>query len=82
MSEVLVAEEEDLILISSLSSDQVVRTAHVVDAMGIILVNDKTPQDSTLKLAAEFDITVISTPQAMFECCCSVSKIKKEVDAL
>lgn len=77
MSEVLVAEEDNLILITSLSSDQVVRTAHIVDAMGIILVNNKIPQESTKKLAEEFGITVISTSLPMFECCCAVNQLRE-----
>lgn len=73
MSEVLVAEEEDILLITALTSDQVVRTANVVDAVGIILVNGKSPQESATKLAEEFGIPIVSTGEAMFECCCSVA---------
>jgi hypothetical protein len=78
MSEVLVAEEENLILITSLSSDQVVRTAHVVDAMGIILVNNKTPQESTVRLAREFGLNIIAVDLPMFECCCAVQELQNK----
>ena len=76
MSEVLVAEEENLILITSLSSDQVVRTAHVVDALGIILVNNKTPQESTVNLAREFGLNIIAVDLPMFECCGAVRDLQ------
>ena len=41
MSEVLVAEEENLLLITALNTEQTIRTAHIVDALGILLVNGK-----------------------------------------
>ncbi len=75
MSEVLVAEEEKLLLVSSLSSDQVVRTAHIVDALGVLLVNNKTPQASTVKLAESFSLNIISVDLPMFEACRALDKL-------
>ncbi len=75
MSEVLVADEEKLLLVSSLSSDQVVRTAHIVDALGVLLVNNKTPQTSTVKLAESFRLNIISVDLPMFETCRSIDKL-------
>ncbi|MBI9103793.1 MAG: hypothetical protein JEY99_15360 [Spirochaetales bacterium] len=75
MSEVLVAEEDQMLLVSSLTSDQVVRTAHIVDALGILLVNDKTPLSSTIKLARDFNLNLISIDMPMFEACAALDKI-------
>ncbi|MDC7125501.1 MAG: hypothetical protein PQJ46_08030 [Spirochaetales bacterium] len=72
MSEVLVAEEENLILITALNTEQTIRTANIVDAVGIILVNGKSPQPGMLKLAKEFDLSLISTQKTMFETCAAV----------
>ena len=43
MSEVLVAEEENLLLITTLNTEQTIRTAHIVDASGVLLVCGKNP---------------------------------------
>jgi len=78
MSEVLVIEEEKMILVSSLTSDQVVRTAHIVDALGILLVNNKDPQNSTKNLAEEFHLNLISVNLPMFETCAALAKLSEE----
>lgn len=75
MSEVLVAEEENLLLITALNTEQTIRTAHIVDALGILLVNGKKPQPGTIKLAKEFDIALISTESSMFKSCAEVHRL-------
>ncbi len=78
MSEVLVAEEEGLLLITALNTEQTLRTAHIVDAVGILLVNGKTPQPGMIKLADEFDITLISTRTSMFRACAALGRMMDE----
>ena len=73
MSEVLVAEGDGMLLVSSLTSDQLVRTAHIVDALGILLVNNKNPQESTRKLAESFRLNLISTSLPLFEACAALA---------
>ncbi len=69
MSEVLVAEEENLLLITALNTEQTIRTANIVDALGILLINGKKPQPGMIKLAKEFDITLLSTELTMYKSC-------------
>ena len=75
MSDVLVAEYDDLLMVSSLNSEQVLRTANMVGARGILLVNDKVPSDSMKTLAEAEDITVLSTPLSLFEACISLGHL-------
>ncbi len=75
MSEVLIAEEENLLLITALNTEQTIRTAHIVDALGILLVNGKKPQPGMIKLAEEFDLALISTESGMFNSCAAVHKL-------
>ena len=75
MSEVLVAEEENLLLITALNTEQTIRTAHIVDAAGILLVNGKNPQPGMIKLAEDFGLTLLSTANSMFESCASVHSL-------
>lgn len=75
MSDVLVADYEDFILVTSLTSEQTVRTADIVGARGVLLVNDKLPQPAMKVLAAQQDLTVLSTPLSMFEACVALGKL-------
>ena len=69
MSEVLVAEGEKTILVSSLAMDQLVRTAHIVDSLGVLIVNNKMPLETTKKLAQEFKLNLLATDLSLFETC-------------
>ncbi|WP_319476505.1 DRTGG domain-containing protein [Marispirochaeta aestuarii] len=69
MSEVLVFDKENLLLITSLNSEQTMRTAHVVDALGVILVNGKRPSDAMIRLASELGISLLSTKKTLFDTC-------------
>ncbi len=69
MSEVLVRDDENRIIVTALTTDQVIRTADIVEAAGIILINGKRPQESMKKLAEESDITMLSTKMSMFKTC-------------
>ena len=67
MSDVLVTDHDEILLITSLPSDQVARTADMVGACGIVLVNNKAPQPSLAELCAELDLTLIRSPLGSFE---------------
>ena len=75
MSDVLVADFEDMVIVTSLASEQTVRTADIVGARGVLLVNDKTPQAAMKALAVQQDLTVLSTPLTMFEACVSLGRL-------
>ena len=75
MSEVLVGDEENRVIVTALTTDQVIRTADIVEAVGIILINGKQPQQSMKKLAEESDITLFSTKMSMFETCIKLSNL-------
>lgn len=72
MSEVLVEDEENLLLITSLNSEQVLNTANIVDASCVLLVNGKTPQAPMIKMAENFGISLLSTDLPMLEACKSI----------
>lgn len=80
MSDVLVVDRERVLLLTSLATDQVVHTADIVEASGILLVNDKKPFPGMRRLAEDFDITLLSTPLTMFESCVELHKILKEAE--
>lgn len=69
MSDVLVTDHDDFLLVTSLTSDQVVRTADITDARAILLTNGKRPQPSLVALAEAHGIPVFSSPYATYEVC-------------
>lgn len=72
MSDVLVAHMDDFILVTSLASDQMIRTADLVGATGVILVNGKQPPPSITRLAQDLDIPLLGTPLTKFEACLAI----------
>jgi hypothetical protein len=75
MSEVLVFDKENLLLVTALNSEQTLRTASVVDALGVVLVNGKTPNENMISLARELSISLLSTPNSMFDTCVALSNL-------
>lgn len=69
MSDVLVTDHDDFILVTSLVSEQVVRTADIVDARAIVLANAKRPQPALVALAKNQSIAVLSSPFSTFDVC-------------
>jgi hypothetical protein len=78
MSDVLVVEDEEFLLITSLSSEQAVRTADIVGARGILLVNGKRPQPSMLSLAKDLNKTLITTKYRMFKTCYTLGSLLED----
>ena len=67
MSDVLMMDAEKPLLITSLATDQSLRTAHVVGALGVLIVNGKALPSSMKKLAEELDMTLARTRMPKFE---------------
>ncbi len=72
MSDVLVVTSEEFLLVTSLASDQMIRTADLVGAAGVILVNSKHPPASSLKLATDLGIALLVTPLPKYEVCLAI----------
>jgi hypothetical protein len=75
MSDVLVTDFDDVLIVTSLASEQVLRTADMIGARGILLVNDKPPQPGMKALAAQQDLTLLSTPLSMFQACLALGAL-------
>ena len=75
MSDVLLVDLEEFLLITSLASDQVVRTADIVGAAAVVLTNGKQPQTTMVELAKEQGITLFSTTFRSFEAAITVAEV-------
>ena len=77
MSEVLVVDEENMVIVTSLNTDQVIRTADIVAAAGVVLVNGKTPGKGMVTLAESTGITLLSTPLSLFDACVRLGELRR-----
>jgi len=75
MSDVLVIEDEKFILLTSLNSEQVIRTADIVGAVGVVLVNGKTPTSTLIEVAKEQEITLLATKTRKFAACAQIAQL-------
>jgi len=69
MSDVLTSTSAGSILLTGLTNSQVVRTAEILDLKAIIFVRNKKPDASTLNLAIEIGIPLLTSPYPLFESC-------------
>lgn len=70
LSDVLAhAKPHTTLIITEISNPQVVRTAEMVDAAGVLFVKNRMPDGSTVRLAVETGIPLVVTRLGMFETC-------------
>jgi hypothetical protein len=74
MSDVLLVDEEGILLLTSLASDQVLRTAQIVGAVGVILVNGKSLPSDMSEVARGLGMALATTVLPKYEACLAVSK--------
>ena len=74
MSDVLLVDADDILLLTSLASDQAIRTAHIVGAMGVV-VHDSKPLPSTMiEVARQLKIPLVSAPLSKYESCVRIHR--------
>ncbi len=69
MSDVLTMDEEDLVLITGLCTQQVIRTAEMSDIQTVIFARGKIVTKDIINLAKEHDITLLSSESSVFKLC-------------
>ena len=67
MSDVLTMDLERPLLLTSLATDQALRTAHVVGAAAVLLANGKTPPPEMAALARKLGLPLARTALAKFD---------------
>lgn len=76
MSDVLVVDEEIDILVTSLATYQALRTADIVGAGCVIIVNGKETMKDMEEMAKELSITLLQTELPTFEVCSLLNQKK------
>ena len=69
MSDILAGLSEGCILLTGLTTVQVIRTAMVAGVGAVVFVRDKTPPQEVIDLAREQDLPLLSSPYSMFVSC-------------
>jgi len=69
MSDILAGLSEGSILLTGLTTIQVIRTAMVAGVGAVIFVRGKIPPQDVVDLAREHELPLISSPYSMFVSC-------------
>lgn len=69
LSDVLAFAKEHALLLTGLTNSQVIRTAEMIDLLGIVFVRGKKAEHSTIELAILKQIPLLSTSLPMYEAC-------------
>jgi predicted transcriptional regulator len=74
MSDVLAFMDSESVLLTGLVNSHVVRTACLVDATAIIIVQGKRPPLGVVEEAGRNHMPIIATGYSMFEACSRISR--------
>ena len=74
MSDVLLNDGEDMLLLTSLASDQAIRTANIVGAMCVVVHNAKPLPQTMCQVADTLGIPLVSSPLSKYESCVRIHK--------
>jgi predicted transcriptional regulator len=66
MADVLSAVAKGAVLLTGLTTEQVLRTAKVADVTAVVFVRGKKPDEPVLELARSFNIPVLLTQYSLF----------------
>ncbi len=69
MEDVLAAAAKDAVLLTGLTTAQVIRTAKIVGVGAVVFVRGKRPGDPVLELARPIDMPVLLTDYSLFVAC-------------
>ena len=77
MSDVLLVDADDMLLLTSLASDQALRTAQIVGAAGVVVVNGKPLPSSMVNVANDLHMTLATCRLSKYDACVAVYEALK-----
>lgn len=69
MEDVLAAVAKEAVLLSGLTTENVIRTAKISEIGAVVFVRGKNPEKGTLELASSYDLPVLLTQYSLFDAC-------------
>ena len=77
LSDILAVEKTDFVILTGLTTAQVVRTVEISVAIAAILVRNKVPAADTVKFAQAKGVTLARTRLHTFEACVRLADLKR-----
>ncbi len=78
LSDILATDKHDFLILTGLVTSQVVRVAEATDALGIVIVRDKKPPQTTIDAARGAGIPLWRSPFQLFESCVALAPLVLE----
>jgi hypothetical protein len=78
MSDVLMEDREQMLLVTSLATEQAVRTAHLIDAAALVLAGGKALPAPAVRLAEELNLTLITSPHSKFKISLALGRLMED----
>ena len=75
MSDVLMCDRDDMLLVTSLSTEQSVRSASIVGSEALVIANNKTVTDGMIELAKDQEIALFCTRYPKYESCVRLGRL-------
>lgn len=75
MSDVLMSDRDEMLLITSLSTEQAVRSASIVGSEAVVIANGKTVTDGMVELAKDQGVVLLGTSFPKYESCVRLGRI-------
>jgi predicted transcriptional regulator len=69
LSDVLALSKDQFLLLTGLTSQQVVRTTEIAGGIGVVFVRGKTPEPGAIGMARSHHIPLLMTSKSAFESC-------------
>ncbi|MDD4344294.1 MAG: hypothetical protein PHH19_07965 [Eubacteriales bacterium] len=69
LSDVLALSKDRFLLLTGLTTQQVVRTAEIAGGIGVVFVRGKTPEPGAIGMARSHHIPLLMTPMSTFDAC-------------
>ena len=82
LSDVLALSKENFLLLTGLTSQQVVRTAEIAGGIGVVFVRGKTPEPEAIGLARSHQIPLLMTSKKSFEACKAIVESMNNKESL
>jgi hypothetical protein len=75
MSDVLMSDRDEMLLITSLSTEQAIRSAGIVGSEAVVIANNKTVTNGMVELAREQGIALFRTKLPKYEASIRLGRI-------
>ena len=75
MSDVLMSDRDELLLVTSLSTEQSIRSAGIVGCEAVVIANSKSVTEGMIELAKDQEIALFGTRYPKYESCVRLGRI-------